>query len=285
MPEIVPLTSTNNCTYYPGRPTTYIAVHYCATAKSDDATVKAATVMFNTKGQGSSADFILGDSLICQKNPDIRNYYCWAVGGSKYNTPGGSLYKKATNKNTISIEVCNRNLLGSVYKPGTKEWQWANNGNWVFTEAEIQNLAWLVKKLMKEYNIPVERVIRHYDVNGKPCPGVLGWGTDGGDDKEWRRFKAMLVETTATPAPSKPVEEEVEMPVLKKGINDKYHVKVLQSLLIMNGCSCGSAGADGDFGSMTHNAVVQYQKKVFPNEQKEWDGIAGKKTWNKLLGV
>ena len=28
---------------------------------------------------------------------------------------------------------------------------------------------------MNEYNIPKERVIRHYDATRKCCPGVLGW--------------------------------------------------------------------------------------------------------------
>lgn len=28
---------------------------------------------------------------------------------------------------------------------------------------------------MKEYNIPIGRVVRHYDISGKVCPGIIGW--------------------------------------------------------------------------------------------------------------
>ena len=28
---------------------------------------------------------------------------------------------------------------------------------------------------MSKYNIPLDKVIRHYDATGKLCPGVIGW--------------------------------------------------------------------------------------------------------------
>ena len=28
---------------------------------------------------------------------------------------------------------------------------------------------------MKKYGVPKSNVIRHYDVSGKLCPGVVGW--------------------------------------------------------------------------------------------------------------
>jgi flagellum-specific peptidoglycan hydrolase FlgJ len=31
-------------------------------------------------------------------------------------------------------------------------------------------------------------VIRHYDVNGKPCPGVIGWNADSGSESQWDAF-------------------------------------------------------------------------------------------------
>lgn len=39
---------------------------------------------------------------------------------------------------------------------------------------------------------------------------------------------------------------------------------------------------DGDFGVRTFNAVVSFQRRVFPNAPAEWDGVIGKKTWAKL---
>lgn len=58
-------------------------------------------------------------------------------------------------------------------------------------------------------------------------------------------------------------------------------VRALQILLIGNQCSCGSCGADGDFGPGTKAAVVKYQGKKGLNA----DGIVGPKTWAKLLGL
>ena len=56
-------------------------------------------------------------------------------------------------------------------------------------------------------------------------------------------------------------------------------VKALQQLLIGNGFSCGSFGADGDFGSATKNALIGYQK----SKSLSPDGICGKQSWSALL--
>lgn len=70
----------------------------------------------------------------------------------------------------------------------------------------------------------------------------------------------------------------INLEVLHKGSKNNS-VKALQILLIGNGYSCGSYGADGDFGTGTYNAVVQFQKA----NNISADGIVGAKTWNKLL--
>lgn len=54
------------------------------------------------------------------------------------------------------------------------------------------NLVELVKYLMAEYGIDAAHVIRHYDVNGKPCPGIIGWNEDTGSAAKWAAFKARL---------------------------------------------------------------------------------------------
>ena len=69
------------------------------------------------------------------------------------------------------------------------------------------------------------------------------------------------------------------MDMLRKG-SKGYQVKVLQVLLILNGCSCGSSGADGDFGPATDAAARKFQKA----RGLEVDGIVGPKTWAALLG-
>ncbi len=70
------------------------------------------------------------------------------------------------------------------------------------------------------------------------------------------------------------------LPMLRKG--DKGDtVKAMQILLTGYGCKCGIFGADGDFGTATEKAVKKYQEK----HKLEVDGICGKNTWSKLLGV
>ena len=79
-----------------------------------------------------------------------------------------------------------------------------------------------------------------------------------------------------------PVDETVDVKLRKlaKG-SGGADVKVLQTLLIVGGYSCGSAGADGDFGSGTDAAVRKYQKA----NGLTVDGVVGAVTWGKLLGA
>ena len=74
----------------------------------------------------------------------------------------------------------------------------ANDPTYSFTTAAVAHAAELVKQLMAEYNIPAENVIRHYDVTGKLCPGIIGWNADSGSEAAWSAFKGSI---TASAAP------------------------------------------------------------------------------------
>lgn len=67
---------------------------------------------------------------------------------------------------------------------------------------------------------------------------------------------------------------------LSKGCTGE-DVRALQILLIGRGYTCGSYGADGDFGNATHTAVCNYQR----DNGLTVDGIAGPATMGSLLGV
>lgn len=104
------------------------------------------------------------------------NRIAWSVGGRKYDdcskTGGGKLYGKATNANTLNIELCGSN----GYNPNEKELALAIK---------------VVKYYMKALGIDKNHVIRHFDVNGKHCPEY--WM----DETKWRKeFKNKLSETT-----------------------------------------------------------------------------------------
>jgi len=73
----------------------------------------------------------------------------------------------------------------------------------------------------------------------------------------------------------------VTLQVLSTGSTGS-EVKALQALLIKRwGISCGVYGMDGDFGSATKKAVINFQAK----NNLVQDGVVGQLTWAKLLGV
>ena len=93
-------------------------------------------------------------------------------------------------------------------------------------------------------------------------------------------FGIPYVEPVPVPAP---VEQDVVIPIqvrmLRRGMKGA-DVKTLQAALITYGFSCGTAGADGDFGNATAAALRKFQAKYGLGV----DGIAGNATWSKLLG-
>lgn len=85
---------------------------------------------------------------------------------------------------------------------------------------------------------------------------------------------------TPEPVPAQVEYEVMQVRVLRRGMSGA-DVKTLQAALIAYGYSCGAAGADGDFGAGTEAALKKFQTKYSLGA----DGIAGKGTWGKLLGV
>ena len=179
----------------------YLAIHF--TASSNSKPGRALSIYNTFINRQASADFAVDDRDIVQFNPDIKNYYCWAVGDNKQLSKGGAkFYDKANNKNTISIEICSTCTPATstaINKP--------NHDGWAFTNNTLNNAVKLAKIIMKKYNIPIENVIRHYDITGKLCPGILGWNDEEIYDKntgkkikgkwnnseEWLKFKKRLV--------------------------------------------------------------------------------------------
>lgn len=182
-------TSVRNC-----RPE-YIVIHY--TASTGDAAAQIS--YFNGTGaNASSADFFVAwDGRVYQYNMDIKGRYSWAVGGGKQSRYGGSYYNKCLNRNSISIEMCCKSKTGKYVG--------SNNANWYFTDQTVEAAVQLTKMLMAEYGIKADHVIRHFDVNGKYCPGIIGWNAPSGSEAKWNEFKsAVKADSTFV------VEEKVE---------------------------------------------------------------------------
>ena len=143
----------------------YIVVHYTAN-EGDTAKGNANYFKNNALKNPASAHYFVDDKEIVKSVPD--NYIAYSVGGGKYkNTKGASFYKKCCNTNSISIELCN----SAVSVPEKTE----------------QRAAEFIREKMKEYNIPIENVIRHYDVTGKVCPKPYVK-----DETAWKRFKERM---------------------------------------------------------------------------------------------
>ena len=223
--------SKTSLTYSPNRVIKFIALHYTAGTTSKAGTAMSTAKWFangaNPKNPASS-DFIVDDSDVIQYNKDIENYYSWCVGGTKYTNPttslGASLYGIATNKNTISIEICSN-------KRNPKSLD-ANDKDWYFTDAELDNTRELVKYLMKKYNIPIERVIMHHTVTGKLCPAM--WTHNETELKGYYDFlksidntveSTIIPPTTSTSSTTLPYKVKVKIDSLNvradAGVNNK----------------------------------------------------------------
>ena len=186
----------NHITKCKGRSIKYIAIHF--TAGSSSVCGRAMNTKRTFETREASADFCVDDRDIVQFNPDIKNYYCWAVGDDKKQTTGGAKFNGlATNSNTISIEICSSCKYGySLAVP--------NHEGWYFTEEVLANAVKLTKLLMQKYGIPIGRVVRHYDITGKLCPALVGWNdhyimsNDGkakirkNNSEQWQAFKTRL---------------------------------------------------------------------------------------------
>lgn len=136
------------------------------------------TEYYKNSDVGASADFWVGfDGSIWQGN-DYLNYYSWAIGGGLQGDGPHPYYQIALNRNSVSIEMC-------VHKRSTSTMN-ATDRDWYFEDATVESAAWLTADLMKELDIDISHVIRHYDVNAKICPNPFVY--DNGKTT-WMGFK------------------------------------------------------------------------------------------------
>ena len=171
----------------------YIVIHDTANTKKG-ADADAHFEYFNGGNRNSSADFFVDDKKILQVN-DYTKYYTWQVGDGK------GRYG-ITNQNSIGIEIC-INADGDY-------------------EKAFKNTVELTKYLMKELNVPAERVVRHYDASRKNCPASM----NKNEWAKWYEFKSLLEENSMNKFidiggnfAQKDIEELYEMGIIQ-GITD-----------------------------------------------------------------
>ena len=165
MVDIIKMITSVNRTVLSNKSNKYIVLHYTGN-KTDKALNNAK--YFKSVNRGASAHYFVDETSIYQVVEDKDS--AWAVGK---NYGKNNLFGICTNNNSISIEMC------------------STNG--VISEETIKNAVDLTKMLMKKYNIPVENVVRHYDVCSKICPGWKGWvPSQGNEGALWIDFKKRL---------------------------------------------------------------------------------------------
>ena len=149
--------------YAAGRsgPVEYIVIHY--TSNQGD-TAKNNADYFAREKVGASAHYFCDENEIWQSVKDMDT--AWHCGAKTYRHPD------CRNANSIGVEICMNDKKGNV------------------RQGSIETAAELVRYLMQRYGVPVDRVIRHYDVTGKYCPGPM---VD--DPALWTAFQQSLTQT------------------------------------------------------------------------------------------
>lgn len=77
----------------------------------------------------------------------------------------------------------------------------------------------------------------------------------------------------------------VTMQRIEKG-SEGAHVRAAQALLRGHKITDDSGtliSVDGGFGAKTYQGTIKMQKKLFPKDSSQWDGIWGTKTWTAAL--
>ena len=99
--------------------------------------------------RSGSAHYYVDDKEIIQPIGDST--VAWAVGDTGSNKD--RTRTDVTNSNSLNVEIC-------------------INSDSNYNQA-VKNANELIKNLMIKFNIPVDRVVRHFDASGKPCPKTM----------------------------------------------------------------------------------------------------------------
>ena len=158
--EINTLLTKRNYTSMSNKQNKYIVIHYVGAVSSAFNNAK----YFETTYRGASAHYFVDEKDVYQvvREKDAS----WHCGSNKYKHPD------CRNNNSIGIEMC-------CYKN--------TNGQIDVSEIVENRTVELVKELMAKYDIPVENVLRHYDITGKNCPAPHVT-----NQARWNSFKQKL---------------------------------------------------------------------------------------------
>lgn len=161
----------------------WIVVHYTGTAAS--ALANARAIEKPLKSPRSTHYFVDGEQVLAVV-PESRA--AWHVGGQDE-----AKKLPVCNQNAVGVDLCEDKL---VYDADHRS---VSDHDWFFTDETEATGAELIAQIMRRHGIPIEHVVRHYDVTGKWCPRPFV-----GDDintiyaesgnRRWKQFKALICE-------------------------------------------------------------------------------------------
>lgn len=205
----------------------YIVIHYTG---NDGDTGGANANYFKGANRGASAHYFVDDTSVVQSVPD--DYAAWHCGGDYY-------YCECRNTTSIGVEMCDT----------------VSNGIHDLSAATRENAIQLVRSLMAKYSVPIERVIRHYDVTRKKCPAYF---VDNA--AAWAAFKNELIYDTKTGGNDMTLEEI--MNISGTGDNPSSWAKEATNYCKTNHFFSGD---NGDFGwqkPISREAAALITKKL-----------------------
>lgn len=160
----IPCLASNHGGKRPASNIRYIVVHY--TAGNND-TAENNGVYFGRNDVGASAHYFVDENEVVQSVPD--NVIAWHCGANKY------YHANCRNNNSLGVEICTKKNKSGVYYLDTKA---------------MDRASVLVWYLMEKYQIPLDHVVRHYDVTHKDCPAPMV----GEGENLWKLFKERIME-------------------------------------------------------------------------------------------
>ena len=159
----------------------YIVIHYVG-ALGD---AKGNAEYYASRYLGASAHYYVGFTGDVWQSVDDLNI-SWHA-GVDWSNGTAPYWGKCTLDNSIGIEMC-------VRKKSTTTMN-STDRDWYFEDATVKSAIELTKMLMKKYNVPASRVIRHYDVCGKICPNPYVYNNT---KHTWNAFKKAISKNTAS---------------------------------------------------------------------------------------
>lgn len=237
-------------------PIKYLVIHDTGNSNKGAGALNHRNYVENNK-RGASAHYFVDDKVIVQFVGDSLSAGSVGDGKGKYGI---------TNANSLSIEMCIN-----------------SDADYAKT---YKNTVELTKNLMKKFNIPIDRVVRHYDASRKSCPNHMrqnNWS-------KWWKFKEDI---------QKPIEWQIDLSkdsefgsdskVIEKDYFSTNGLKIIKTtpdkiyIQQLGGKTLRQVGAYGingtffdtknpELASSTWGIAINKSKPIGPNSDKNhWD--------------